>query len=120
MTVGLEPPLIDARALRWPGWLLGFALGGFADGILFHQVLQWHHLLSGVDRPGHHERGILNPVREPNLRQASRCSVRGGGGAPLPSVDRTSRTARCNRECDAMYGSQGRPLSRPVNEPQSG
>jgi len=38
----------------WIGWgiLLGFALGGFFDGILLHQILQWHHLLSlvaGVD-----------------------------------------------------------------------
>jgi uncharacterized membrane protein len=31
------------------GFLLGFALGGFFDGILLHQILQWHHLLSGVD-----------------------------------------------------------------------
>lgn len=35
------------------GWLvcavaLGFALGGFFDGILLHQILQWHHLLSLV------------------------------------------------------------------------
>lgn len=31
------------------GWLLiGFALGGFFDGILLHQILQWHHLLSGL------------------------------------------------------------------------
>jgi uncharacterized membrane protein len=29
--------------------ILGFALGGFLDGILLHQVLQWHHLLSLVD-----------------------------------------------------------------------
>jgi uncharacterized membrane protein len=29
--------------------LLGVALGGFIDGILLHQVLQWHHLLSNVD-----------------------------------------------------------------------
>jgi uncharacterized membrane protein len=34
--------------LRWSGYLLGFALGGFFDGILLHQVLQWHHLLSGL------------------------------------------------------------------------
>jgi uncharacterized membrane protein len=27
-------------------------MGGFVDGILFHQVLQWHHLLSAVARPG--------------------------------------------------------------------
>ena len=28
--------------------LLGIALGGFFDGILLHQILQWHHLLSLV------------------------------------------------------------------------
>jgi len=36
---------------RW-GATLGFALGGFFDGILLHQILQWHHLLSlvpGID-----------------------------------------------------------------------
>jgi uncharacterized membrane protein len=32
----------------WAAALLGFALGGFADGIVFHQILQWHHLLSNV------------------------------------------------------------------------
>jgi uncharacterized membrane protein len=30
------------------GFLLGFAFGGFFDGILLHQILQWHHLLLGV------------------------------------------------------------------------
>ena len=29
-----------------PGFLLGVGLGGFVDGIVLHQVLQWHHLLS--------------------------------------------------------------------------
>jgi uncharacterized membrane protein len=29
--------------------LLGVALGGFFDGILLHQILQWHHLLSDVE-----------------------------------------------------------------------
>jgi uncharacterized membrane protein len=28
--------------------VLGFGLGGLVDGILLHQVLQWHHLVSGV------------------------------------------------------------------------
>jgi uncharacterized membrane protein len=37
-----------ARAPRGPALLLGFALGGFFDGILLHQVLQWHHLLSNL------------------------------------------------------------------------
>lgn len=35
--------------LSWAGYLLGFGLGGFFDGILLHQVLQWHHLLSAVE-----------------------------------------------------------------------
>lgn len=38
--------------LRWAGVLIGFSLSGFFDGILLHQVLQWHHLLSGLDGEG--------------------------------------------------------------------
>lgn len=38
----------DLRRLGWSAALLGFGLGGFFDGILLHQILQWHHLLSGV------------------------------------------------------------------------
>jgi uncharacterized membrane protein len=32
---------------RAPGFLFGVGLGGFIDGILLHQVLQWHHMLTG-------------------------------------------------------------------------
>jgi uncharacterized membrane protein len=35
--------------LAGPGFFLGFAMGGFFDGILLHQILQWHHLLSNVN-----------------------------------------------------------------------
>jgi uncharacterized membrane protein len=41
---------MDART-RWSA-VLGFALGGFFDGILLHQILQWHHLLSLVPEAG--------------------------------------------------------------------
>jgi uncharacterized membrane protein len=34
---------------RFAAGVLGFALGGFFDGILLHQVLQWHHFLSLVE-----------------------------------------------------------------------
>ena len=34
--------------LQWPAFWLGFALSGFFDGILLHQILQWHHLLSAI------------------------------------------------------------------------
>jgi uncharacterized membrane protein len=44
------------RSLGWAGFLLGFSMGGFFDGILLHQVLQWHHLLSLV--PGEPWRDI--------------------------------------------------------------
>lgn len=30
----------------WAGILLGLGLGGFFDGIVLHQILQWHHLVS--------------------------------------------------------------------------
>lgn len=29
-----------------PGLLLGLGLGGFLDGIVLHQILQWHHMLT--------------------------------------------------------------------------
>lgn len=43
-----------ATSLALPGILLGVGLGGFVDGILLHQLLQWHHMLSstGTDRLG--------------------------------------------------------------------
>jgi uncharacterized membrane protein len=47
---------IDAARMRkrlaWGGFWTGFALGGFFDGILLHQILQWHHLLAGVGPSG--------------------------------------------------------------------
>jgi uncharacterized membrane protein len=42
-------PASFTSRFRWSGYLLGFALGGFFDGILLHQILQWHHLLSGLE-----------------------------------------------------------------------
>ena len=38
-------PLIAA------GILMGAGLGGFADGIVLHQILQWHNMLSGWRPP---------------------------------------------------------------------
>jgi uncharacterized membrane protein len=36
------------RELTVGGVLLGVGLGGFVDGIVLHQILQWHHLLTDV------------------------------------------------------------------------
>lgn len=38
-------------ALISAGVLLGIGLGGFIDGIVFHQILQWHNMLSSVVPP---------------------------------------------------------------------
>ncbi len=35
--------------LQLPGIVLGVGLGGFADGILLHQLLQWHHMLTSTN-----------------------------------------------------------------------
>jgi uncharacterized membrane protein len=34
-------------APRTPSFVLGLGLGGFIDGIVLHQILQWHHMLTG-------------------------------------------------------------------------
>jgi uncharacterized membrane protein len=42
------------RARRFPasaGVLLGLGLGGFFDGIVLHQVLQWHHMATSAGYP---------------------------------------------------------------------
>ena len=51
-------PTRALRRLAWAAATIGFALGGFFDGILLHQVLQWHHLFSLV--PGERWADIRN------------------------------------------------------------
>ncbi len=41
-------PAVEAKAPLVGAFILGFAFGAFFDGILLHQILQWHHLLSLV------------------------------------------------------------------------
>jgi uncharacterized membrane protein len=38
-----------ASPIALPGVVLGVGLGGFVDGIVLHQILQWHHLLASTD-----------------------------------------------------------------------
>ena len=40
--IGERPPP------RTSGLLFGLGLGGFVDGIVLHQILQWHHMVSSV------------------------------------------------------------------------
>jgi uncharacterized membrane protein len=49
----LNRPVANTRSLKLPATLLGLGLGGFVDGILLHQVLQWHHMRTGDGILGH-------------------------------------------------------------------
>jgi uncharacterized membrane protein len=42
---------VRIRPIVAPALLLGIGLGGFIDGILLHQILQWHNMLSSVRPP---------------------------------------------------------------------
>lgn len=42
---------LTRRPLIMAGVILGLGLGGFVDGIVLHQILQWHHMLSSVRPP---------------------------------------------------------------------
>jgi uncharacterized membrane protein len=47
---GTRPESLGRQAsITLPGVVLGVGLGGFVDGILLHQVLQWHHMLTSTD-----------------------------------------------------------------------
>ena len=58
---GYRPAMASPRATTSPtshageppsraaGLLHGLGLGGFVDGIVLHQVLQWHHMVSDVE-----------------------------------------------------------------------
>ncbi len=42
---------MNRGAMISAGILLGTGLGGFVDGILLHQILQWHNMLSSARPP---------------------------------------------------------------------
>ncbi|WP_165249338.1 DUF2243 domain-containing protein [Paludisphaera soli] len=42
---------LDRRPILSAGLLLGVGMGGFLDGIVFHQILQLHNMLSAVRPP---------------------------------------------------------------------
>ncbi len=50
----------NGPGLILPTMIIGIGLSGFFDGILLHQVLQWHHLLSLV--PGEAFRDIATQI----------------------------------------------------------
>ena len=51
MTTPARQPRTDSagRPRGWPALVMGLGLGGFVDGIVLHQILQWHHMISDTD-----------------------------------------------------------------------
>lgn len=54
MTVQAEAERVagtdERRGVAIPAILLGLGLGGFVDGIVLHQILQWHHMISSTEK----------------------------------------------------------------------
>jgi uncharacterized membrane protein len=48
---GRRASISNAGPLTGAGLMIGVGMGGFVDGILFHQILQWHQMLSNIIPP---------------------------------------------------------------------
>ncbi|HEX8470212.1 MAG TPA: DUF2243 domain-containing protein [Brevundimonas sp.] len=64
-----------------PAFVIGVALSGFFDGILLHQVLQWHHLLSLV--PGETIQRLTTQILADGLFHVLMYGIALAGGAWL-------------------------------------
>ncbi|MFC0681837.1 DUF2243 domain-containing protein [Lysobacter korlensis] len=51
MSSTASPRGVAAPPSKAAGILYGLGLGGFVDGIVLHQILQWHHMVSHVEEP---------------------------------------------------------------------
>ncbi|HEY8401309.1 MAG TPA: DUF2243 domain-containing protein, partial [Cytophagaceae bacterium] len=51
MSTGQSPETPLAGPLVTASLLIGFGMGGFIDGILLHQLLQWHQMISAILPP---------------------------------------------------------------------
>src|SRR3954449_1832758 len=70
-------PARERRRFNTGGVLLGIGLGGFVDGIVLHQVLQWHHMLTATgDHPATTVAGLeANTLADGLFHLATWCCV---------------------------------------------
>jgi uncharacterized membrane protein len=40
---------MEQMPTKAPGLLMGLGFGGFVDGIVLHEILQWHHMISNAE-----------------------------------------------------------------------
>jgi uncharacterized membrane protein len=55
------------RSITAAGILLGVGVGGFVDGIVLHQILQWHHLLTDHGRYAAYPRTTVADLEDNTL-----------------------------------------------------
>lgn len=55
------------RSITVPGVLLGVGVGGFVDGIVLHQILQWHHMLTDHGRYASYPRTTVADLQDNTL-----------------------------------------------------
>jgi uncharacterized membrane protein len=48
-SAGYGGVMVNEKPSVLPGLLFGLGLGGFVDGIVLHEILQWHHMISGAE-----------------------------------------------------------------------
>jgi Predicted membrane protein (DUF2243) len=83
------------------GLLYGLRLGGFIDGIVLHQILQWHHIVSDVSRYP------MNTIAGLEVKHADRRVLSFGDLGSCPG-----RLHRCDQRLAA--GTPGTELEVPL------
>ena len=67
------------RPSRAPAFVMGLGLGGFVDGIVLHQILQWHHMLTDAGEPADTVAGLeANTLADGFFHLATWLLVAGG------------------------------------------
>lgn len=77
---------LDEPAVTRSGVVMGVGMGGFVDGIVLHQILQWHNMGSAVLRPDTMMAMKQNMVRDGLFQAAGHVPAYGrvfGGGGVL-------------------------------------
>ncbi len=75
----------------WGTVLLGLGLGGFFDGIVLHQILQWHHMLTSAGYPDTSVANLRLNTLADGLFHASTYALTAAGLAMLWSGIRSSQ-----------------------------
>ncbi|WP_299360700.1 DUF2243 domain-containing protein [uncultured Paracoccus sp.] len=94
--------LPDVPFPRGAGILLGLGLGGFFDGVVLHQILQWHHMLSDGGFPPNTLRNLEINVLADGLFHATTYVFTAAG---LFLLWQTSRRAHLRWSAKLLFGS---------------